>query len=131
MKQSKLMEKYPLYELALGKEETSCKTVDDIVAALEARIDANPRVALIGIFDHYAHTKSIDGSIDEGILAAKNIIFCFGFALPNPRVLSVRPRSIGIADMGSHFHISFMEPPMEIATIEMEKWCTELADKRT
>jgi hypothetical protein len=29
-----------------------------------------------------------------------DIIFCFGFAIPNPQVLAVRPRSVGIADLG-------------------------------
>lgn len=130
MKQSRLMEKYPIFELDLMKDETSCRSVDDVVAALEARIEDHPKVAYIGVFDHFAHTRAIGGSIDAGITAAKNLIFCFGFALPNARVLSVRPRAIGIADLGDRFHISFLEPPMEIATKEMEAWCMALADRR-
>lgn len=129
MKQSLLMEKYPVYDLQIMKAETSCASVNDILATLKGKIDAHPKVAYIGTFDHYAHTRSIDGAIADTITAAGNIVFCFGVALPNPHVLSVRPRSIGVADMGDHFHVSFLEPPMEVATSEMESWCKGLADK--
>ncbi|MEX5726874.1 hypothetical protein Ga0609869_000227 [Rhodovulum iodosum] len=129
MKHSLLMEKYPFFDIDIPKSETSCATVDDILAKLKGKIDAHPKVAYIATFDHFSHTKSIDGTIAEGIEDARNIVFCFGVALPNPHVLSVRPRSIGVADMGSYFHISFMEPPMEVATKEMEAWCKALADK--
>lgn len=123
------MDKYPVYELDLPKNETSYTSVDEIVGALKSKIDDHPKVAYIGIFDHYNHTKSIDGVIGEKIQDAKNLVFCFGFALPSPRVLSVRPRSIGVSDMGDHFNIIFMEPPMEVATKAMEAWCDELANK--
>ncbi|WP_428544719.1 DUF6858 family protein [Profundibacter sp.] len=129
MKQSLLMEKYPTFDLQIGKDETSLTSVDDILAALKVNIDAHPKVAYIGIFDHLSHTKTIDGDVAPEIKDAKNILFCFGVKLPNPRVLAVRPRSIGVTDMGDHFHISFMEPPMPMATDAMEEWCKALADK--
>ncbi|WP_457647350.1 DUF6858 family protein [Profundibacter sp.] len=129
MKQSLLMEKYPTFDLQIGKDETSLTSVDEILAALKVNIDAHPKVAYIGIFDHLSHTKSIDGEVAPEIKDAKNILFCFGVKLPNPRVLAVRPRSIGVTDMGDHFHISFMEPPMPMATDAMEEWCKALADK--
>jgi hypothetical protein len=129
MKQSLLMEKYPVFDMTLPKAETSCTSVDDIIAALKVRIDAHPKVAYIATFDHYAHTKSIGGTVAETIQDAKNIIFCFGMMLPNPHVLAVRPRAIGVADMGDSFHLTFLEPPMEMATKEMEVWCKALADK--
>ena len=128
MKQSILMEKYPTYDLEISKSETGHTCVDDILTALKLDIDSHPKVAFIGIFDHLSHTKSIDGDIADGIIDAKNIIFCFGMKLPNPHVMAVRPRSIGITDMGSHFHIAFMEPPMPLATNAMESWCKALAD---
>lgn len=129
MKQTLLMEKYPVFDMDLPKSETSCQSVDDILAALKARIDAHPKVAYIASFDHFAHTTSIGGAIGADIRDAKNIVFCFGLALPNAHVLAVRPRSIGVADLGDRFHISFMEPPMEVATREMEAWCKGLADR--
>ena len=129
MKQSILMEKYPTFDLEIPKSETSHGSVDDILTALKANVDAHPKVAYIGIFDHLSHTKSIDGEIAETIKDAKNIIFCFGVKLPNPHVMAVRPRSIGVTDMGDYFHITFMEPPMPMATDAMESWCKALADK--
>lgn len=129
MKQSLLMEKYPVFDLEIAKPETSCASVDDIIAALKGKIDAHPKVAYIATFDHYSHTKAIEGVINEAITDAKEIVFCFGVALPNPHVLAVRPRSIGVADMGDHFHVTFLEPPMEVATKEMEAWVKALADK--
>jgi Family of unknown function (DUF6858) len=129
MRQSLLMEKYPTFDLDIAKSETSCGSVDDILARLKDKIDAHPKVAYIATFDHYAHTTAIGGTIADEIKDAKNIIFCFGVMIPNPHVLSVRPRSIGVADMGDRFHLSFLEPPMELATKEMEAWCKALADK--
>ncbi|MBN2629783.1 MAG: hypothetical protein JXR75_04510 [Rhodobacteraceae bacterium] len=129
MKQSILMEKYPTFELTLPKSETSCADVDAIIAALKAKIDAHPKVAYIATFDHHAHTTAIGGPIAANITAAQNIVFCFGIALPNAHVLAVRPRAIGVADLGDSFMLTFLEPPMELATKEMEAWCKALADK--
>ncbi|MBR9843463.1 MAG: hypothetical protein GYB25_09895 [Rhodobacteraceae bacterium] len=128
MKQSLLMERYPVFDLTIAKTETTYASVDEILAALKEKIDAHPKVAYIATFDHYSHTNAIDGDVAGSIKDAKNIIFCFGVKLPNPHVLAVRPRSIGVADMQDHFHITFMEPPMEVATTAMESWCKELAN---
>ena len=122
MKQTLLQEKYPIYVAEINKTETSCKTVDALIDYYKARIAENPRVQFIGVFDHYAHTRRIEGPIAEGITAAVDIIFCFGFAIPNPQMLAVRPRSIGIAEMGDRFFISFLEAPMQPANEAMEAW---------
>jgi hypothetical protein len=122
MKQTLLQEKYPVFVAEIGKDETSCKNVDDVVVYLKDRIAGNPRVQFIGVFDHYAHTTRIEGEINPAIKAAVDVIFCFGFALPNPQVLAVRPRSIGVADMGDRFVVSFMEAPMKPANEAMEDW---------
>ncbi|ARE41935.1 hypothetical protein RGUI_3794 [Rhodovulum sp. P5] len=129
MKQTLLMEKYPVFDLDLPKTETTFDSVDAIIEDLKGKIDAHPKVAYIATFDHYSHTTSIEGTIADTIKDARNIVFCFGVALPNAHVLAVRPRSIGVADLGDRFHITFMEPPMEVATKEMEAWCKALANK--
>ncbi|MCB6177235.1 hypothetical protein LHP98_03725 [Rhodobacter sp. Har01] len=129
MKQSILMEKYPVFELTVPKAETTCADIDAVIDRLRARIEAHPKVAYIATFDHFAHTSAIGGSIAPQIKAAKNIVFCFGVHLPNPHVLAVRPRAIGVADLGDSFHLAFLEPPMELATTEMEAWCKALADR--
>jgi len=129
MKQIMLQEKYPVVVAEIGKSETTCQSVDDIVAYLKTRIAEDERVQFIGVFDHYAHTRRIGGEIGAGIKAAVDVIFCFGFALPNPQVLAVRPRAIGIADLGDVFVVSFMEAPMPPANLAMENWVKGLHNK--
>jgi len=83
MKQIMLQEKYPLFVAEIDKRETDLKSVDALIDYYKARIAENPKVKFIGVFDHYAHTKAIDGDIAPGITAAVDIIFCFGFAIPS------------------------------------------------
>lgn len=129
MKQTVLMEKYPVFELELAKSETSFQNVDAIIAHLKEKVDAHPVTTYIATFDHYAHTKSLpDSEIAPAIQDAKVLVFCFGVKLPNPHVLAVRPRSIGVADLGDKFVINFMEPPMPVATQAMEAWVKGLRD---
>ena len=86
-------------------------------------------MSYIGTFDHFAHTKTIGGDIAPEIVAASNVLFCFGHALPNPQVLAVRPRSIGIADLGDRFVISFMDAPMKPANEAMQAWALALRNR--
>lgn len=122
MKQTLLQEKYPLYVAEIDKRETAFQSVEALADYYQGKIAENPKVQFIGVFDHYAHTSRIGGEIAPGIIAAVNVIFCFGFALPTPQMLAVRPRSIGIADLGDKFVISFMEAPMPAANQAMEAW---------
>ncbi|MBS4097638.1 MAG: hypothetical protein KGZ83_12470 [Sulfuricella sp.] len=129
MKQTLLQEKYPVLVSEIGKDETTCQCIDDVVAYLKEKIAENPKVLFIGVFDHYTHTKNIGGEMAQGIDGAVNVIFCFGFALPNPQVLAVRPRSIGVADLGDKFVVSFMEAPMKPANEAMEAWVKGLRNR--
>ena len=122
MKQALLQEKYPIFVAEIGKDETACQTVEAVVDYLKAKIADNPKVQFIGVFDHYAHTMNIGGEIAPDIRGAVDVLFCFGFALPNPQVLAVRPRSIGVADLGDKFVLSFLEAPMNPANEAMESW---------
>jgi len=126
MKQTLLQEKYPVFVAEVSKAETTVQTVEAMVDYYKACIATNPKVQFIGVFDHLAHTKRIGGPICEGLVGAVDIIFCFGFAIPNPQMLAVRPRSIGVADMGDKFVVSFMEAPMQPANEAMEKWTLAL-----
>lgn len=130
MNQTLLHEKYPIYILELDKGETSCKSVDDIIAYYRGKIDEHPVVTFIGVFDHYAHTDSLpEGKIAAEIKNAKNILFCFGKELLNPTVLAIRPRSIGVAEIENEFIISFLEAPNPVANEAMETWTLALKDK--
>lgn len=123
MKQTLLQETYPVFTLEVEKSETTFKSVDEILEFLKEKIDSNNAARYIATFDHYAHTKGLEeGRIDKSILDAKNIVFCFGFTIPNPQILGLRPRSIGVAEMESSFVLSFMEAPMPVANVVMETW---------
>lgn len=126
MKQVHFQEKYPITVLDIAKSETRCQSAAEIAEYFKACIAATPRVSHIATFDQLAHTQAIGGDIAPGIQAAVNVIFCFGHALPNPQVLAVRPRSIGIADLGDHFVVSFMDAPMKPANDAMQVWALEL-----
>ena len=127
MQQALLMEKYPVFYMELGKDETSFSSVDEIIAYLKEQVDAHPVATYIATFDHYSHTNSLpDGKISDHIKDAKNIVFCFGIALPDTKVLAVRPRSIGVCETDKGFDINFMEAPMPVANIAMEKWAKSL-----
>ncbi|NTU91344.1 MAG: hypothetical protein HGB01_11610 [Chlorobiaceae bacterium] len=130
MNQTLLHEKYPIYILELGKDETSCRSVDDIIAYYGQKIDAHPVATCIGVFDHFAHTATLpEGCIDEAIRAAKNVVFCFGKEIMNPKVLAIRPKSIGVAELANSFIISFLEAPNPAANEAMETWTLALKDK--
>ena len=130
MKQSLLQEKYPIFTLEIERGETTFKSVNEIVDYLKERIDAHPFAQFIAVFDHYAHTRSLaEGQIGEGILAAWNIVFCFGLTLPEPGVLAVRPRSIGVAETAAGFVLTFMEAPMPVANIAMEDWAKAVRNR--
>ena len=123
MKAITLMEKYPVFVLELNKDETEFKDTDAIIAYLKEKIEAHPVATFIAIFDHYNHTKSLqEGKIDQNIIDAKNIVFCFGKELPKAEVLAVRPRSIGVAEFSDKFIISFIEAPNPAANASMQEW---------
>jgi hypothetical protein len=130
MKQTLLQEKYPVFVAEIGKDETDCQDIDAVVAYLKQKIEEKEKVVFIGVFDHYAHTRGIGGEINPDIKGAVDVIFCFGFALPNPQVLAVRPRSIGVADLGDKYVVSFMEAPMQPANLAMESWVKGLRKDR-
>jgi hypothetical protein len=132
VKQTLLQEKYPIYSLELDRGETSYATVDEIVDHFRQRIEAHRCACFIAVFDHFAHTLSLpEGRIGEGIRAAKNIVFCFGIALPDPHALAVRPRSIGVAETDDGFLITFMEAPMPLVNAAMEDWAKGLRNRQS
>ena len=131
MKQTLLQEKYPVFSLEIERTETSKRSVDEIVHYFKEQIEAHRSARFIAVFDHYAHTKSLpEGRVSDEILAAQNVIFCFGIALPNPHVLGLRPRSIGVAETAQGFLITFLEAPMPVANAAMEDWSKGLKDRK-
>jgi len=126
MTQEILMEKYPVVSMELSKDEIEQESVDAILEYLSSCIENDPIAAFIGLFDHYSHTKQLGGEIAPEILDAKNIVFCFGQKIPNPKILAVRPRSIGVVEKAESFVISLMEAPNEPMHRKMEDWVKAL-----
>lgn len=131
MKQILFKEKYPIYTIEIAKDETTMNSVDAIIEFLKNKIDNHSIAKFIAIFDHMSHTKSFEDSvIVDGLIDAKNIIFCFGKEIPTSKILAVRPRSIGICEFKNHFEINLLEVPNENLHILTESWIKEIADKK-
>lgn len=129
MRQTVSQETHPLFCLEIDRFETGFGSVDEILSFFRERIEESPFARFIAIFDHYGHTKSLPiGQVDQGILAAKNILFCFGICLTDPLALAVRPNSIGVAETRKGFLVTFLEAPMPIANSAMEEWARALGD---
>lgn len=122
MKQSIFMEKYPIFTLEIAKNESKYNDTDAVIAYLKEQIANDPIAAFIGEFDHYAHTAELGGEINPSIRSAKMVVFCFGQKLPRPEMMAPRPRSIGVADMGEYFVLTFLEAPMYAINETMEEW---------
>ncbi len=111
MKQTLSKEDLALCRVDLLKSETRFGSVDEIVDYLKSRIEAHRMPRFIAVFDHYAHTASVpEGTIAPEILAAKNVILCFGLTLPDPEA------------------ITFLEPPMPVANTLVEEWVRSICN---
>ncbi|MBE0514397.1 DUF6858 family protein [Sulfurimonas sp.] len=126
MKKTILMQKYPVYSLELSKEEIKVSSADEAVEYFKEKIINHPIAEFIAIFDHYSHTKKLGGEMIDGLKDAKNIVFCFGQAIPNTKILAARPRSIGICEFKDKIVIDFMEAPREELHTVMENWAKGL-----
>ena len=127
MQKLQFMDKYPINSMVVKKEETIFTSVNAILEHFSTLIEAHPIAKYIATFDHYEHTKSIEECvIADGILNAKNIIFCFGKQLPNAKMLAVRPRSLGVCEFEDRFEIVFLEVPNEQLQVVVTKWVESL-----
>ncbi|MFD2110319.1 DUF6858 family protein [Thiorhodococcus fuscus] len=127
MKQTFSTTEYPVFTLEFSRNETSFDSVDAICGYFRACIEAHRAAVFIAEFDHLAHTMSLpEGQVGDEIRAAKNVVFCFGIALPSPQALAGRPRSIGVAEIEQGFMVTFLEAPMPIANAAMEDWANGL-----
>lgn len=122
MKKSIFMDKYPVYSVEFAKSEMSVTTTQEVVEYFKEKIQNHPIAQFIAVFNHYTHTKNLNGAIMDGLVDAQNIIFCFGQAIPNTKILAARPRSIGVCEFDDKIVIDFMEPPREELNKVMEEW---------
>ncbi len=131
MKHTLLQDQYPVFTLEVERQETDFNTTDEIIEYLKRCVDGHGVSRFIAIFDHYSHTKGLEnGWIDESILDAKNIVFCFGITLPSPQAMATRPKSIGVVELADRFVITFLEAPMPMANSTMESWVRSIGNRR-
>ncbi len=129
MRQVMMKEKFPVYIQEYEKAGVRFATLDGLCQHVHECIEKDPEARYIGTFDHYTHTRQLtQGVIAPEIKGAKMILFCFGEKLMDPRVLALRPRSIGIAETDSQFVIAFLEPPTPEAVNSMERWVSSMAN---
>lgn len=128
MQKTLFLDQYPIHSLTLMKEVARHKTMAQIIDYFKGKINAHPVAQFIAIFDHYAHTKSLNGEIMEGLKDVQNVIFCFGSAIPSTKIVAVRPRSIGICEFEDRFVIEFMEAPKEEIHAIMQLWTKALVE---
>jgi hypothetical protein len=126
MKKTIFMDKYPVYSLELLKDEITIQNTQEVVAYFRDKIVNHPIATFITIFDHYTHTKNLGGEIMDGLIDAQNVVFCFGAAIPNTKILAARPRSIGVCEFQDKFIIDFIEAPKEELHNVMESWVKSL-----
>ena len=129
MKKTIIMKKYPVCTVEIKKNETTFQNVSEIIIHLKILIEKHPVAKYIEIFNNYEHTSSLNGEINPAIKDAQILIFCFGPAIPNTKILAARPRSFGIAELEDKFLIEFLEAPREQLTEVMEAWSKSLANK--
>lgn len=122
MKKHVFMDKYPVYSIEFTKSEMRVATIKEVIEYFKEKIQNHPIAQFIAIFDHYTHTKNLGGPMMDGLLDAQNIIFCFGQAIPDTKMLAARPRSIGVCEFEDKIVIDFLEAPKEELHKVMEEW---------
>ncbi|RLA70999.1 MAG: hypothetical protein DRG24_06080 [Epsilonproteobacteria bacterium] len=127
MKQVIIQQQCPVNVEEIAFSETTYESVDEIINMLKAKIEADPHITYISTFDHYDHTACLPhGKIANGITAAKNLLFCFGPMIPNPYMMALKPRSMGITQTTDGFVIAFAEAPLPIANSTMSAWAQSI-----
>jgi hypothetical protein len=127
MQQKQFKDKYPVFYKDFLKNECSLQSVVEFLDYFQDKIERHERAAFIARFDHYSHTKEVNGDINPDIKNVQNIIMCFGWEIPSPDPIAVRPRSIGITEMEDKFVVNFMEAPNPVAQQTLIDWVNDIS----
>lgn len=129
MKTQSRIAEIPVFVAEFDREELPVDGLDRIVEYFIAEIERHPFARFIGQFDHFSHTRDLpEGEIAEGILDARNVVFCFGMAIPDAESIAFRPRSIGITERTDGYVVTFLEAPMPLVNSAMEAWTEALLE---
>ncbi len=127
MQAKQFKDKYPIWEKTFSKQTCRFKSTEEFLNYFQVKIETHDRAVFIARFDHFKHTKTVDGTIANNITDAQNIIFCFGWEIPSADPIAVRPRSIGITEQQDNFVVNFMEAPNPVAQEIMINWVKDIA----
>jgi hypothetical protein len=128
MQQVLMKGKFPVFIQEYEKDDVRFPTLDELCQHVHDCIEKDSKARYIGTFDHYTHTQNLtQGVIAPEIKGARMVLFCFGEKITDPRILALRPRSIGIAETESQFVVAFLEPPTPEAANTMEQWISSMA----
>jgi len=122
MTRSILLDTHPMYAIEILKSETDVSNISEIVKYFKVKIEENSEAVFITVFDHYAHTKQLNGKILDTTLDAKNLIFCFGHTIKNIEILAFRPKSIAMIETQNSFILEFLETPRPEVNAWMQSW---------
>jgi len=126
MKRSILLDIHPMYAMEISKSDAKVSNIDEIIEHFKQKIEENPEAIFITVFDHYTHTKKLNGEILDTIVNAKNLLFCFGHTIKNIEILAFRPKSIAICETKESFVLEFLETPRPEVNTWMQSWIKEL-----
>ena len=119
----------PVFHREVDKAGTGLRGGDEVVRLLASRIDAHPLARFVAIYDHYGHTRSLDGGyVDPGLRGVRSLVFCFGRTWPGPACMALPPRSTGVCELSDRFVITFAEAPRPVANLAMERWAESIAE---
>jgi len=121
-----LLDTHPMYAMKILKSEAKVSNIDEVIEHFKKKIKENPESVFITVFDHYAHTKELNGEILDTIINAKNLLFCFGHSINNIEILAFRPRSIAICETKENFILEFLETPRPEVNAWIQSWIQEL-----
>jgi len=124
----RLQDKYPVHSSRVAKRPGRASAAE-LVAELKRKIAAHGTARHIGDFDHFTHTRALGGEMPLGLIDARNVVFCFGPKIDDPKVLAVRPRAFGVAEFADHFVVSFMDAPAPAANEAMRQWLAALHEE--
>ena len=126
MKRSILLGTHPMYSMKILKSETDFSSIAQIIGYFKVKIEENPEAVFIAVFDHYAHTKQLNGEILSEVIDAKNLLFCFGHTIKNIEILAFRPKSIAICETKDSFVLEFLETPRPEVNHWLQSWIKAL-----
>lgn len=120
--------KNTIRKFVIGRHETSCRTIDDIIAVLTWLLESDLSLALLSVFDNHAHAIRCGTTITADIQSAKCFVWCSSPGLLDTSAIPLQIHAIGIADLGNRFAINYEESPYPAVNQMIQSWISILSD---